>query len=887
MEGGTGQLYKESRRVRAWVYVTVLLVNVFVFICIGTAYVSYTKNYRQKLFDENINNVENLNSAFANAAYTYVRSMGVKIDDILNFIEANGLSAEETIRYLGEANTDPDRQIQLILSGSYGETGKLSYGDFSGVSVRTLRKDGGGRKVITRRITYGSAYYDIRSAFTEFGVGHRRGTGFALEFTDPDTKRKSFAVYRQTVLKDSAGRKHLYTILLAVNSQNAMRALNMQDKYKGQSTVLVNGDGGYIIKNSDYRNVNFYDYIVNYNDLTLDRRALIQSEVSDAVKSGKRSTNLFSKNHKGDACVFSVAAMNNGWYCVTCVPVSSFSLDDDSVNYSLIILLLFMALFAFDGVSIYYIGQIMNYNVTVAELATAAANEASRAKSRFLSTMSHELRTPLNAIIGFASLSGDSIDDPPVLRNYLRKIEISSKLLLQLISDILDVSAIESSKMKINNAEFDISKLITSLSALYYDQCASKGVEFSVVLRDIHSETLIGDPVRVNQVLLNFLSNAVKFTPSGGRVTLSILAVKREEKEVTLRFEIADTGCGISDELKTRLFMPFERADGDAARRYSGSGLGLSIAKSLSELMNGRVGVESREGAGSCFWVELPFASPAVERRSGFSPITNLRIAAAVTNPEERGYIDQILTNIGAPHSMTGSAGEALELLREARGGENPYSLCILDWKMPDLNAADASRDIRAEFGGRTPRIMVLAYDIAEAKQLCTAAGADLIFGKPVFSSALYNALEEITASRPREIPEAEPIRGFGGKRVLLVEDNRMNVEVAKLILKKFGLDVETAEDGKVSCELFTASEPGYYDAILMDVQMPVMNGYQATQAIRASSHPDAKTIPILAMTADAFAEDVARAKAAGMNEHISKPIEPGVLHDILKKYLG
>ena len=431
MDGSSKQLYKESRRVRPLACIAVFLVNLIVFVCIGAVYVSYTKNYRQRLFDENINNVENLNSASANAAYTYVRGMGIKIDDILNYVETNGLSVEETMHYLGEANTDPDRQIQLILSGSYSDTGQLSYGDFSGISVRTVREDGT-HKVIIRKIIYGSGYYDIRSAFTKSGAEKQNGTGFALEFTDPDTMRKGFAVYRQTVLKNAEGRKHLYTILLVVNSQNAMKSLNTQNKYKGQSTVLVNEDGGYIVKNSDYRNVNFYDYIVNYNGLTLDRRALIKKEVLDAVKNGRESTNLFYKNHKGDDCVFSVAPMSNGWYSVTCVPISSFSLDDDSVNYSLRILLLFMALFVFDGVSIYYIGQIMNYNVRVAELATEAANEANRAKSRFLSTMSHELRTPLNAIIGFASLSADSIDDPPVLRNYLRKIEISSKLQQQL-----------------------------------------------------------------------------------------------------------------------------------------------------------------------------------------------------------------------------------------------------------------------------------------------------------------------------------------------------------------------------------------------------------------------------------------------------------------------
>ena len=870
------------------VYIAVLLVNVLVFACIGAAYIAYTRSYGKKLFDENINNVENLNAASANAASTYIKSMGVKIDDVVNYIEASGMDVKEAVWYLGEANTDPDKQFQLVLSGYYGETDKLSYGDFSGTSIRKIKNADGSTETYQKKIVYGSAYYDIRRSFTNINDETMHDSGFVPEFTDPDTKQKCFAVYRHIILKDTDGRKKLYTVLLAVNSKKALNSYKMQDKYSGQSTVLFNEAGNYIIKNSDYRNANFYDYIVNYNGLTLDQRQRIRQSVLDAAASGRQITNLFYKNHKGVDCVFSVAAMNNGWYSVTCVPISSFfSHEDEGFNYSLIILLLFLALFAFDGAVIYYVGKIMNYNVAVAELATEDANRANQAKSLFLSTMSHELRTPLNAIIGFAALSADSVDDPPTLRDYLKKIDISSKLLLQLISDILDVSAIESGKLKINEGEFDIAKLITALSVIYYDQCAAKGIEFSVVLKNIHSETLVGDSVRVNQILLNFLSNAVKFTPSGGSVTLRVETMRREGSAVVIRFDVVDTGCGISDELKTRLFEPFERAEGDAARKYSGTGLGLSIARNLAKLMKGRVGVESKEGEGSRFWVELPFAAPPDTKRRSFSPIVGLRVAAAINNADEREYIGQMLSNLGVQHDLADSAEAALALLREEKDGEKPFNLCMLDWKMPDLNAVDATKKIRAEFDADALRVMVLSYDAAEAKPLCVEAGADIRFGKPVFSSALYNALENLTSGAERAAPDMEQNYDLHGRRVLLVEDNKMNIEIATLILNKFGLEVETAENGQAGCEKFAASEPGYFDAILMDIQMPVMNGYQATAEIRASERPDAKTIPILAMTADAFSEDVEKARAAGMDGHISKPVEPHDLYLTLKNHLG
>ena len=876
----------EGRNIKPWVYVAALLLNIVVFLFIGTVYLSSSRSYKQKLFQENIRNVESLNAASANAAYTYTNGMKVKINDIVSYIQANQLTYEQVVQYLEAANTDPDRQLQLVLSGSYGSTGQLSFGDYSGLSFRREKGTGGAAETLVTEIQYGSGYYEIFASFTDVNDADNNGLCFAQEFTDPDTKLKCFATYRHVDLVDGDGKKKLYTVLLAIPSQTALSSYNMQSEYAGQSTVLVNGDGYYIIKNSEYRNANFYDYIVNYNGLTLDWKERLQQQVREGAAQGA-SVNLYYKNHQGADCVFAVNAMKTGWYSITCVPLSSFALQDTSVNYSLVILLLFLLLFAIDGVAIFVVGRILRYNIGVAERAQKEAVNANKAKSRFLSTMSHELRTPLNAIIGLVSLSGDSIDDPPVLKNYLKKIDISSKLLLQLISDILDVSAIESDKLKLNSGEFDIAKLITSLSAIYYDQCAAKGIEFEVSLKNMTSTGLVGDSVRVNQVLLNFLSNAVKFTPSGGKVILRAEQLKREADQALVRFEVADTGCGISDEMLGRLFQPFERANGDAARKYSGSGLGLSIAKNLIELMQGAVGVESAEGAGTCFWAEIPFGVPADAKRHSYSVLGNLRVLAVIHSPDEQAYIGQMLAGFGVEYTLADTGATALALLHAYAEVETPFDLCMVDWKLSDWNALDTIRKIRADFGDKSPRIMVLAYDIADASARCTEAGAELVFGKPVFPSALYNTLEEI--ANHHETPHFTVKKGAAltGKRVLLVEDNIVNIEIASLLLGKFGLAVEPAENGQLGVERFTSSPDGYYDVILMDVQMPVMNGYEATRAIRRSGHPQAKTIPILAMTADAFAEDVEKSREAGMNEHISKPVVPEMLYNILKSYLG
>lgn len=875
---------KSSKRIRPWLYPVALLINVLFFLCIGKVYSDYTRDYSQKLFDENISSVNNLNLASANASDTYITAMNTKIADLKSYIERHGMSVDEAIRYLDESNLNPDRQFQLVLSGSYGPSGELSFGDYTGISVRKEMQHDGSMKAIISEIAYGSGYYDIFNAFSNVNDEAENGLCYVAEFTDPDTKHKCFAVYRHIIISDGHGQKKLYTLLQLSNTQTALNAYNMREQFTDQSSVLIDREGDYIIKGSDFRNANFFDYIVNYNNLSLDWREKLLETTLSACEGGESAVDLFYSNHKGEECVFSLAETGNGWYCVTCVPLASFTKSADTVDYSLIILLLFAGLFAFDGIAIFFVGKAMSYNIALAEQAREEANSANKAKSRFLSSMSHELRTPLNAIIGFAELSKDSIDDKVALMDYIKKIGIASKLLLQLISDILDVSAIESNKLKLTRAEFDIGQLLSSLSVIYYDQCAKKDIEFSTVLSGIRVETLIGDSVRVNQMLLNYLSNAVKYTPTGGKITLRAEQLERSEDSVLLRFEVADTGCGISDELKTRLFQPFERASGEISRKFGGSGLGLSIVKNLTKLMGGSCGMESTEGIGSCFWVELPFEIPKNAQQRSFSPLKNLNIVVACGNDSEREYVGQILAGFGAKYTLTDKASEALSQMKCHINGEQPFDICMLDWNMSDQSAPVAVEGIRGELLEKAPHIMILAYDVSSAKLLC--ANADSIFSKPIFRSTLYNALIDLSGGNTLNIAESNEHIDMSGKRVLLVEDNKMNIELAKLQLSKVGLEVDTAVNGQLGYERFMASESGYYDVILMDVQMPVMNGYEATAAIRAGGHPQSQTIPILAMTADAFAEDVRKAHAAGMNEHLSKPISPKVLYSTLEKYL-
>ena len=508
--------------------------------------------------------------------------------------------------------------------------------------------------------------------------------------------------------------------------------------------------------------------------------------------------------------------------------------------------------------------------------ALSAANQAIEAKSQFLSRVSHELRTPLSAIIGFLELARDA--EPDQLSTYLANSDLAAKQLLSVINDVLDMSSIESGKMKIAHSPFDFKHMLQSITNIYVEQCRQKGVAYETTILTPIDEWLIGDQLRVNQILINLLGNAVKFTTSG-HIWLRVRQTGSHDDKVFLRFEISDTGCGMSEELRARLFKPFEQENATTAQKYGGSGLGLSIVKNLVSMMDGVISVDSKLGEGSTFTVDLPFRKndataliPKVVVERG------LRVLAVDDEPAERDYLAVVLERIGVRSSCVSSGDEALRALEQASAKNDPYNVCLIDWKMPNMNGIEATRRIRQAYGQDVVVIVVSAYEHYQASESAKMAGASMFITKPLFQSSLFDLFSTLTDGRIAREKEEPTKRDFTGKRVLLAEDNAMNRIVTENILKRFNMAYELAFDGKLALDAFLASAPGHFDAILMDIQMPNMDGIEAAKAIRASSHPDAKSIQIIALTANAFNEDVSKTLSSGMNAHVSKPIQSEVL---------
>ncbi|MDD2955344.1 MAG: transporter substrate-binding domain-containing protein [Oscillospiraceae bacterium] len=522
--------------------------------------------------------------------------------------------------------------------------------------------------------------------------------------------------------------------------------------------------------------------------------------------------------------------------------------------------------------------------------ALRVAKEASEAKGSFMSRMSHEIRTPLNAVIGYLTLMGDCLEEPVKVEDYIQKCQSAARHLLNIINDVLDISAIESGKIKIAAEKFDLKELLSTVSLLFYSQAKEKGIDFKVEILDVTEEMVEGDQLRLNQILMNLLSNAMKFTPSPGRVRLTVAQLQGGGDQVRFRFEVADTGIGMSREFMARIFNPFEQEKAETARKYGGSGLGLSITNNLVTMMHGSIQVDSTEGEGTTFTVTLAFGKVKAGegRSSGVCDFSKLR--ALIVDDESRScdYMKALLKRCRVKSDVALSGEAAIRQIMKRDGTDYEYDLCLIDWNMPGLNGVETAERIRQECKKDMPIIIASAYDISEIRDAAIKAGVNRLIAKPLFQSSMFDLLVD-TFGKYDPAQGAEHLdqkADFSGVRVLLAEDNAMNLEIAVSILQKSDFVIDTAVNGKEALDKFTASQPGAYQVILMDIQMPVMDGHESARAIRASGHPQAKEIPIIAMTANAFTEDVTAALASGMNDHISKPINYDKLYYLLKKYL-
>ena len=519
--------------------------------------------------------------------------------------------------------------------------------------------------------------------------------------------------------------------------------------------------------------------------------------------------------------------------------------------------------------------------------ALTSAEHANQAKTVFLSNMSHEIRTPMNAIIGLNNIAMNDATASDKVKEYLEKIGTAAQHLLGIINDILDMSRIESGRMTIKKEEFSFSRALEQVNTMISGQCRDKGLEYDCQIKGQVDDYYIGDAMKLKQVMINILGNAVKFTPEGGSVHFIIEEGARYDGKATLHFTIRDTGIGMSREYLPHIFDAFSQEDSSSTSRYGSTGLGMPITKSIVELMNGHIEVESEKGVGTTFRVIVTL---------GESDRKNVEIENGGLNPHEMSVLvidddrialehaEIILGQVGISCDTAESGWEGVDKVRIHHSRGEDYNLILIDWRMPEMDGIETTRHIRSVVGQDTPIIILTSFNWDEIADEAKEAGVDTFVPKPLFAG---NVMEEFReAFRRKNESLAEKNADLKGCRVLLAEDVAINAEIIIMVLSMREVEAELAENGRIAVEMFENHGPGYYDAILMDMRMPEMDGLEATRTIRAMDRADAKEIPIIALTANAFDEDVQRSMQAGLNAHLSKPVEPEALFEILEKLI-
>lgn len=514
------------------------------------------------------------------------------------------------------------------------------------------------------------------------------------------------------------------------------------------------------------------------------------------------------------------------------------------------------------------------------------AKTANESKSVFLSNMSHDIRTPMNAIIGFSTLLQRDSHNPEKVEEYTKKITASSQHLLGLINDVLDMSKIESGKTTLNISEISLAEIVTELDTMMHPQAKAKQQEFMISAFDVYNEEVLGDHLRINQILINILSNAIKYTPVGGQVEMTVRQLPQYSKNYArFHFIIKDSGIGMSKEYLETIFQPFTRENTAKTSGIQGTGLGMAITKNLVDLMGGTIEVESAPGQGSTFLLNLELRIQEQDIDPNFwetHSVTNLLV---VDDEEEICIgIKKVMADTGVNIQYALGGQSAVQMAADAQTRGRDFDLVLIDWQMPDINGIETARRIRKIIPSHVPIMILTAYDIDAIEEEGIQAGIDGFLQKPFFLSNFKNIIGSLKTEKPALEETIAQDNILAGKQILAAEDNELNSEILLELLEMTGASCDLAKNGQEALEKFRQSSPGQYDVILMDIQMPVMNGYDATRAIRKCGHPQATAIPIIAMTANAFSEDVKDALDAGMNEHLSKPIDMDHLKSVIRE---
>ena len=816
-----------------------LIGNVLIVLTILGFTLFYVNSEHKRTVSNQTEAFENMTVAMESVTTNYLLGEQEVCNSWAAYINANDMTAEEAIGFVRESISTSGIMAHIL----FAEDGGLN-----GLSTTARASKPG---------DYSVSYGNVTALNIDFGemLAESVTVNVTRAYTNPVNAIQSIAFCCPITLKDDQT-----AILLRIVPVSAFQRkwFFPTEEYKTAEISLIDIAGDYIVQGYSFKNSNFYEFYQSYNSPTPDALKDLKSSMANAP-------GVFELNNSmGQRCMIAHTRVNStdDWILVSMIPVAV--LDRTVISWTLVGIITagLLLLLVFNLINL------MSFNRQLKE-AAASADRANHAKTDFLSTMSHDIRTPMNAIIGLTAIASKNVDDQAAVRDSLRKINLASNHLLTLINDILDISKVESGKLNLNPVTFSIVECAENLVNIAQPMVKEKDIDFNFRINRFDHEYLYGDQLRLNQIYINILSNAVKYTGPGGQVCVDMREEPGEtDKSVRLVYIVADTGMGMTPEFMARMYQPFSRQIDSRVNTVQGTGLGLAITKQMIDLMHGTIDCRSEVGKGTTFTVTLEI--PIADRKDEETAPLSIRVLLADDDEILLETTKATLQSIGAEADIAHNGFEAVNMV----SSRDDYDAIILDCKMPDMDGIEATRQIRSKVGKDVPILLVSAYDWSDLEETAKEAGVNGLISKPLFRSTLYNKLREVMGIGNDRAKQEDETTDISGMRILVAEDNDVNWEIISMLLQMQGVETERAENGQLAVERVAGAAEGAFNLVFMDIQMPVMNGIEATKAIRALPDPWASHIPIIAMTADAFSENVAECLAAGMNGHIAKPID-------------
>ena len=825
--------------------ILIIVLNVIIMSAILGFVVNYSGYVSRDSYQRQIENFENTTVTMERVTDNYLEGEQRICDVWAHYINNKKMTMEDAIEYIRASHVLANTSAHLIALDT-----------LTGLSTRPKQGTPDEYAVSYERVNL----LNNTDWIDEIG----KSINITRAYTNPMNGEQSLAFCNKVTLYDPESKTSGDAVLLRV-----IPISELEQKWVFPQTELVNAelsvidsDGDYILKGYSFKNSSFFEFYKSYN--SADPESC--QRLFERITSSTGSISMFDSH--GQECILAFTPVTDtaGWTMLGFVPAEDIQVEKENwlligvVSAGLLILLIC------DLCYMLFLNKRLQATAREAE-------SANKAKTDFLSTMSHDIRTPMNAIMGLTTIAEKNLGDPESTGESLRKISLASNHLLTLINDILDISKVESGKLKLSPLTFSIVETVENLVNISHPMIKEKNLEFNFHINRMEKEYLYTDQLRLNQIYINILSNAIKYTEPGGRVNVEM----REESSTTpgcvkLVYVVADTGIGMSAEYMETMYQPFSRQIDSRVNSIQGTGLGLAITKQMVDLMGGTIECQSEQGKGTTFTVLLDI--PIADRQREDMQLDPVDVLIVDDDEVMLQTAVDTLESLGATAEQARSGPEALGMIEHRHLSGRDYDVIIVDWRMPETDGIETIKRIRSEIEADIPILLISAYDWSDIEDKAKESGANGFVCKPLFRSTLYDKINDLIGKEHRSVEPEDDYSDLQGLNILVAEDNDINWEIVSAMLTMFGISADRAENGRVCVDMMKAADAGRYELIFMDVQMPEMNGLDATRAIRSLADPWAAAIPIVAMTADAFSENITECLNAGMNGHIAKPID-------------